>query len=269
MRESLAVKRSPGTRLNVASCARDEGDLLAALAGFEAARDEARSYPDPERGRLWADAADQALQQLLPRLAEIRLVQPSGEPLPDSWNVRMDDEPLLLDRGRARQNPGPHRLVIDAAGYRPYLVDLRLAEGERSTLRVVLEPAVAPAPMGPPVRARVTRSLPAEPGTSLLPTVLVIGGGVLTLTGLTFGVVTWQRKNDLEASCPGLDCSDGELDDAERLATVADVLVVSGVALGVAGGAWLLWGSSSEPSARLQAGCSGSASCRASLRMTF
>jgi len=102
-----------------------------------------------------------------------------------------------------------------------------------------------------------------------VPTVLAIGGGVLTVAGLTFGVVTWQRKKDLESACPGPDCPGGELDDAERLARVADVLVVSGVVLGVVGGAWLLWGQSSEPSAQLQAGCSGSTSCRASLTVTF
>jgi len=39
--------------------------------------------------------------------------------------------------------------------------------------------------------------------------------------------------------------------------------------LGVAGGAWLLWGQSSEPSARVQASCWGTSRCRASLTLTF
>jgi hypothetical protein len=46
-------------------------------------------------------------------------------------------------------------------------------------------------------------------------------------------------------------------------------LVLSGVALGVVGGAWLLWGQSSEPNARLEAACSGGAACRASVTLKF
>jgi hypothetical protein len=119
------------------------------------------------------------------------------------------------------------------------------------------------------VDALVNPSPPVTEGPALLPTVLAVGGGVLTVAGLTFGVVTWQRKNELDSTCPGPECPEGELDEAERTARVADVLVISGVALGVVGGAWLLWGPSSEPSAQLQAGCSGSSSCRASLTVTF
>lgn len=278
-RASLELNRSPGTLLNVASCDRDQGDLVSAVAGFEAARAEAQSYPDAERRKLWTKAADDALTPLRPRLAEVRLVLPSGASLPSTWSVRMDGKPLRQsDDGRSPQNPGAHRLEVDAEGHPPYARDVRLTEGERLTLEVQLAPApvapltpVAPvstlaAPTEPPMR----EAPPAESQTSVLPTVLAIGGGVLTVAGLTAGVITWKRKQDLEARCPGPDCPNDEVDAAETLATVADVLVVSGVVLGVAGGAWLLWGGqSSEPSAELQAACAGVTSCRANLSVTF
>jgi hypothetical protein len=271
-RASLELKRSPGILLNVASCARSEGDLVAAVAGFEAARAEALSHPEAERRKLWLEAADDALKQLRPRLAEIRLMLASGEPPPASWSIRMDGKPLALSAGRAPQNPGAHRLEIGAEGHRPYARDVRLADGEHLTLEVQLAPeppAELAAPVTVPVEAPLGEPAHAEATTPLVPVVLAVGGGVLTLAGLTFGVVTWQRKNELDSSCPGPSCPQDELDDAESLATVADVLVVSGVVLGVAGGAWLLWGQSSEPNARVQASCSGTSRCRASLTVTF
>ncbi|HWO11497.1 MAG TPA: hypothetical protein VNN80_18510 [Polyangiaceae bacterium] len=271
LRASLELKRSPGTLLNVASCDRSQGNLLAAVAGFEAARSEARDHPETERRRLWIEAADEALQELRPRLAEIRLTLPSGQPPPPSWGVRLDGEPLALSDGRAPQNPGKHHLEVSAEGHRPYARDVQLAEGEHLTLELQLAPEL-PSPLvagAPPVEAPIDQPPPPEQATPLLPVVLAVSGGVLTVAGLTFGVVTWQRKNDLDASCPGPSCPEGEVEDAERMATVADVLVVSGVVLGVAGGAWLLWGQSSEPSARVQASCWGTSRCRASLTLTF
>jgi hypothetical protein len=274
LRASLALKRSPGILLNVASCARDQGDLLAAVSGFEAVRAEAPSYPaDAERRRLWTDAAESALRELRPRLAELELVVPSGAPLPPSWKVSVDGVPLALARGRALQNPGAHHLEVDAEGRAPYLRDVQLADGERLRVEVQLELAepapsamsgVAPADRGVPLTPE-----PSEPPSRALPIALALGGGALTIAGLSVGWVTWQRKNELESRCPGAACPKDQVDGAEHLATVADVLVISGVALGAVGGAWLLWGQASEPTTQLQAACSGRSSCRASLTLAF
>jgi hypothetical protein len=276
LRASLELKRSPGVLLNVASCARDEGDLLAAVAGFEAVRAEAPGYPvDAERRRLWTDAAEGALRELRPRLAELELVVPSGAPLPSSWNVSVDGLPLTLTSGRARQNPGAHHLQVVAEGRAPYLRDVQLAEGERLRVEVQLELAASTAstvPMLPPGDPSVSPPLtPEAPQRSsrVLPVAIALAGGALTIAGLTVGLVTWQRKNELEAQCPGPTCPNDEVDSAEHLATVADVLVISGVALGAVGGAWLLWGQPSEPTAQLQASCSGRSSCRARLTLAF
>jgi hypothetical protein len=280
LRASLELKRSPGVLLNVAGCARDQGDLLAAVAGFEAVRAEARTYPgDSERRRLWIDAAEGALRELQPRLAEIEWVVPSGAPLPSSWHVSVDGVPLTLSTGRARLNPGAHHLEVAAEGRAPYLRDVQLAEGERLRVEVQLEllaPTPTPTPMPVMPAGAPSPSLtlpltpePSEPPSQVLPVALTLGGGALAIAGLTVGLVTWQRKNELEPRCPGPSCPYDQVDSAERLATAADVLVISGAVLGAVGGAWLLWGQASEPATELQATCSGRSRCRASLTLSF
>jgi hypothetical protein len=103
----------------------------------------------------------------------------------------------------------------------------------------------------------------------LAPTVIALGGGAVALAGLTVGLFTWQRAHELQSRCPGPDCSDDEVDDAFRLATVADVLVGSGLALGAIGGTWLLLGRDPQPTARVQAACWGPSACRARLTLSF
>jgi len=271
LRASLALKRSPGILLNVATCARDEGDLLEAKAGFEAARREAESYPgESERRKLWMNAADEALRQLRPRLAELHLVVPSGAALPASWAARIDGEPLALANGRALQNPGTHRLEVQAEGREPYAREVVLAEGERLQVEVQLAlavPAAEAAPVEPP--ASEPPAAPAGGSSRVLPTVLAVGGGVITLAGLTAGLLSWQRTNDLESVCPGSACPEGELSEANRLATAADILVGSGLVLGLIGGGWLIFGGESEPEARVEAACWGPSACRARVTLAF
>src|SRR5690349_7448647 len=65
-RESLALRRSPGTLLNVGNCLEASGDLTGAFSIFEETLSLARAEPDPQKSGVWSSAARAELDALGP-----------------------------------------------------------------------------------------------------------------------------------------------------------------------------------------------------------
>src|SRR5689334_8379417 len=78
-RESLSLRRSPGTLLNVGNCLEASGDLTGAFSIFEETLSLARAEPDPQKSGVWSSAARAELDALGPRIPRL-VVAPLTEP---------------------------------------------------------------------------------------------------------------------------------------------------------------------------------------------
>jgi len=114
-----------------------------------------------------------------------------------------------------------------------------------------------------------------------MPGIIIAGvGGALVITGVITGVIALGAQSDLESMCPNKVCSDPSLQDTldsgQTMATVTDVLLISGLVIVGAGitTMFLLGGRSSTERAsasstpRAAVGCSAHG-CAGSLTMSF
>lgn len=163
---------------------------------------------------------------------------------------------LLLDRERPT-DPGEHVIEATAPGYNKATRRLAISSGERQEVALKLTPDPL-APVAAPLNAAASRptdeaveSKPAattptpaatapqdksvEPGSSNGRTfsyILMGAGTAIAATGGVFGYLALNDKHSLDGKCPSDACvpsSKGTLDSANQKATVATVLVGSGV----------------------------------------
>lgn len=254
--QSLALDRSPGTLLNLGSCRKGEGDLLAAIETFRLAAQQAARRPEGRKRELWLAAAKTALATLESRVARIELSLPGGGEIPSSWQASMDGKHLpAASDNSLLQNPGRHRLEVTAPGRQPYVREFELSDGEVLHVEVSLQLSDAPPTSSQNSAASAlvngpSSTVPADRADteSVLPVSLTLMGGVAVLAGGAAGLVSWSKTNELRDQCnPG--CPPEPLSEAQQWSDVSNVLVGTGAVLGAIGGIWWWLDSSSNPRA--------------------
>jgi hypothetical protein len=269
-RASLALRRSPGTLLNVGNCLESSGDLTGAAAAFEETLSLARADGDAQKAEAWSRAARAELDALAPRFPRLIVTPPASADV----RVELDGRTFTAFGVEQRINPGEHHLLATAPG-KPR-IEHRFELAEQGQLVLDLSPPA------PEEKAAAEVDVAAEPpagptpmdgaasGESrLLPwSILGVGGAVLVAGGVT-GLVAANKASDLSSECPDRRCEDdlSAPESAHRTAVTADILMAVGL-VGVAVGAtWLLWPEdTTAPS--LSASCAGGG-CSASLRGRF
>lgn len=237
---SQRLDPSPGTLLNLARCHERQGKTASAWAEYLAAK---RTAEAAGRFEVAAAARERALA-LEPSLASLTLgvaVRVGGLEVTRS-GVKV--EPATFGT-KLPVDPGTHRIVATAPGYRSWSADVTVGEKQAQQIEIpALEPEANPsqvAPAPPPVLAPTSplgateppRPEP-EPGPPTL--AYVIGGfGVAALgTGLVFGAVAKNRYDAALELCPSrTGCTSEEMslrDDAETFANVSNVVVPVGAA---------------------------------------
>lgn len=177
--------------------------------------------------------------------------------------VTVDGQPMnsaLLEADRPT-DPGEHLIEASANGFLSNSAKVSVGAGDRESVVIVLEPdpnaraaALAPSPGSNPADTTTlfTRNPPlvesgvtgsgsfadSPPERDLTAAYISwAAGGAALLTGSIFGLVAFQRKSDLDASCPNQICPESQsdqLDSARTASTTATVLVALGaVGLGV------------------------------------
>ena len=171
---------------------------------------------------------------------------------PSSAEIRIDGGPAprVAADGTFLLDPGPHELVIAAAGFEQQSRTLFAEGGKQSSLSLVLNPLRAndetratPNSSTPPAPVRVD---PAPPASRLGPWLAIgISGAVAVAGGVMLGVATVD-KHRVENPDPSPTWSDYEdsYDTASALFPVGAVMLGVGVA-GVAAG--LIWNFSITP----------------------
>jgi hypothetical protein len=234
-RESDRLDPAVGTKLNLALCEEKRNRLATALDLLRAVVEKAEATD--ERRAMAQDLANK-LDARVPRLR----VKPSAT-APKDMSAREGD--LVLGGASfgvaLPMNPGPHRFIVAASGYRDRMVVVELHEGEAQDL--VLEPGLALS--GKRTVGDVATEAPAAPRPKTLGYVLggigVVGVGVGAVTGImALGQKSTadQNCNDAQRTCTqaGKDANDA----GSSLMTVSTVGWIVGAAGLVGAGAYFV-----------------------------
>jgi hypothetical protein len=194
--------------------------------------------------------ARERIESLARRLAHLAIVPP-----PDAPAARIFRDQIELTSASLGVSlpvdPGPHRVRVVAPGHADREIEVTLTEGESARFAAELGALVAPTatPSGDAPRAGRALLSPAEgaegaaapigpPRThassavSPASTVALVTAGVLAVAGLTFGGLTYEAGQRVDAHCDARGaCSTAgvdAVDDARRWGTFSTVAFVSG-----------------------------------------
>jgi hypothetical protein len=244
--ESLSLATSPGTLLNLGNCYEQPGDLLRALTAFQRALAEAPKETDPDRRQAWTEAARERLEAVSERVPQLTV-----HPSPTAGvRVRVDGQALQNLGVPLRLNPGKHRIDASAEQKLPFVQEISLVAGQKVDLTIpTLDDLPSGASSAPPPYSPPPMDAPAENmGGSrfgVWPYALMGGGAAVFATGMVTGLIANSKANDLDDQCTDMVDADGRRicqpglqdtrDSAETLATVTDVLWISGLVIAGAG----------------------------------
>jgi hypothetical protein len=281
--QSLELRRSPGTLLNVGSCRAAMGDLIGAVDAFGSAVVLAEREPPSAKVQAQIEAGRRELDAVRARVAHLTLQSPPGEAV----EVVLDGK-VVNDLGVSRpMNPGLHRIEASGSGTRRFELDLVLKEGEVKQITIpplqdAAEPTAAAAALsatpvvtappahGDPAAVEADAASPSPPVPTMTWVLLGTGGALLLGSAVT-GLLALDRKSDLEDECPNDVCPEDyePLKEANTLATTTDVLLGVGLASAGAGVAFWLFADGEEPDAKLSADCASARRCGVRLRGRF
>lgn len=194
LRAALAIKDTPGLRFHLAHAEVEQGQLVEALVDYDRADELIRAGASaPDVVDLLADAREAARR----RVATLALRLPSdaaaSELTLDGHAVAHEllEQPIPL-------NPGTHHVEVRASGRRPFSKDVKLSEGERHELDVVLEGQDSAPPARPiattqgselpKVRASKAEPHDGAPDSSKLKLIVVVSESALAAAGLAVGI---------------------------------------------------------------------------------
>jgi hypothetical protein len=233
-KESLRLGPKLGTLLNLALCHETIGKPATAWGEFHHGAAWAAQNGQKDRHDFAMQHAV-ALEMKLPRVLlqlpadrALESVDVDGEPLPDSrWYL-----PVFLD-------PGEHSVTISAPGKQRSTVKFRVTDSPTEQLVNVpglTDDVAHPAPLPPP-----PPGTPGDPDRARRITglALAIAGGAGVALGLTFGLLTVEKRDEIGSQCSGNRCTAEGAQiyrDAQSRATVATVSTLLGVGAGAVGG---------------------------------
>jgi len=225
-REVGQSRMTPQVRYHIAMCEEKLGKLVAALGGYELASAEADAVGPDFKAEVAASI--EALRQKIPML--------TIERGPGAAAARIEVDGVALGASSINKpfpaDPGPHAISAKAPGYKELVAVVELAEGERNTFVVKLEPREPPPTSLPEAGATTPAedSPPVEKRSRLVP--YVVGGvGVAALAGA--GVMFYlsqQKLGELEDVCHNGSCPPDKEDDYDSMTMM---LYGSQIALGV------------------------------------
>jgi serine/threonine-protein kinase len=247
-----------GTLLYLADCYEQTGKTASAWALFQEAADGARRAQQADREQI----ANERAASLKTRLSKLELRVPAAHRVPGlelsvndtpvpgaSWNV-----PLPMD-------PGKTRIQARAPGKKPWIVEVKLANGPASQVVEVAELANAPQPLANETASQLSDRLAPDPGATQRTIGYVVGVvGVVGLgVGGYFGYRALTLNKDSKADCRSIDpnaCT-GEgvatRDEAKTAATLSTITSIGGGAL-LATGVTLVFTAPSAGPARASSG---------------
>jgi hypothetical protein len=183
LRDAIVIKDTPGLRFHLGHCEDKQGHLVEAMLSYDRAHELIAAGAKAADVEEVLEPTRAALERRMPYLV---LVTPVELP-----QIKVDVDGVTLARsvlGRpAPVNPGVHHIVAHAEGYRDFIQDLPIEEGERRTVHIDLEPSrAAVASSSPPRKAGLANE--AQPPSSTR-TVVLVAESAFTVAALGVGGV--------------------------------------------------------------------------------
>jgi tetratricopeptide (TPR) repeat protein len=226
-----------GTLLNLALCNEEQGKVASAWALYREAEDLARREGQEKREAAARERA-RALQAELPRLlievaAQGRVPGLSIEREGSAVDAALWGQAVYVD-------PGAHRIVARAPGYREWVAEIMIEKGEQASVEV---PALQPGATETGGSGEDGGASGKSGRTRRIVGLGAGGAGVAALAaGLGFGWSARSTWNDAFSSglcdSDALTCSPAgqvQTDRARSRALVSNILVAAGVALAATG----------------------------------
>ncbi len=223
LRRVAAVKLTAGVRYHIALCEENLGQLVAALADYTLAENQARAENAPDVLRL----VGEKLKGLKGRVPRLTVVVPGD--VTDA-EVRLDGEPILQAMWGVQipMDPGEHKLEARAPGRVPMARTITMQERD-STLVEIKLPEATKSPTTPPATTSGTTAPPtptaADDTTSKPPAVggrtgaivATLGAAVLGGGGVVAYFVAGSRHDDNATTCAARKISCDDLKNEVRI----------------------------------------------------
>jgi hypothetical protein len=258
-RASYEIVASPNSRLMIARCLRELGQLEQAYHELLGTIADAEEFAKKdEKYRESGRAAREELEALRKRVALLTLRVSEAPPGTKVAVGTRQLETTALERPIVLE-PGTVSVVASAPGRPEVRRELTLEAGSSSTLELELAPGAPdpdPAPIAPPTEPApiVDASAPSS-SSSLRPWAYVAGG--VGIAGLAtfgiFGALNNSKFGDLESECGGGHCPPERSDDIDtgrRYQLIANIGLVAGVVGLGTGAALFILSSGQEQQAR-------------------
>ena len=240
-KKAASVKETPQLLLRVGGCQEKLGDFVGALLSYERALEKAGAA-GAEKAKV-EDAAKEVIESVRGRIATLTV---STKESYKDLTVKLDGAPLAAATvgDKLPLNPGPHTVVAESPGYKPFQEDFKVAA--RETKNVAIELLVDPnAPATTPGPASTAKggATPDQPppdtgGSKTLPIVLLVGGGAAVAGGVVLLVLALSKDSSIDDLCGGSDrlaCPKSKQDQIDSdISTVKTFQILSG-AIGGAG----------------------------------
>jgi hypothetical protein len=257
--ESFRLQRSPNSRLYIARCLAELGELLSAYETYREVVVLVSEVDQPAHYAATQMAASEERAALRQRLASIRVTL--SEPVAGLRLVIGGREvPQHETSEEHLADPGELTIETSAPGYRPASYTLLARGGQVADVFVMLARASA-TPYVPPPQAPVVREVLVDhPGDDWAWLSAGVGLAGIATWG-AFGIQAERRYQRILPACRAGECPLDQVETGRRETLISNIGLGVGMA-GLAGaGALWLWSRAGEPEPRTKhpAGLEGSA----------
>jgi hypothetical protein len=204
----VAIRSAPRALVALALAQEKTGKLTAAKRTYLKVQADARAAGESEMAER-ASSSLAALEPLIPRLA-LRFAAGSADAA-----LTLDGVPVIATPEGIDVDPGEHRIVATAQGYRPFELSFEVSQRQRKEILVELkrEPEVGASRVVEPQPSPVPdRSSPSRFGPPLPVWILAGAGATATAAGL---IVRFKAQSDYDAA--SADCQDNHCSSNEAM----------------------------------------------------
>lgn len=250
--QSYALQRSPNSRLYIARCLAELGELLSAYETYREVVVLVSEVSQPARYAATQMAASEERAALRQRLATVRVTLP--RPVA-GLSVRIGSR-LFRQTEASKEHlsdPGFVTLQATAPGYRSASHTLEARGGEVMEVFVLLAHAVEAPDVPPPPPPPLIREVPVDhPGDDWAWVSAGVGLAGIATWG-AFGVQAERRYHRILPACEAGACPRDQVQEGRRETLISNVGLGVGLA-GIAGaGALWIWSRTSDPEPRSDA----------------